>query len=379
MTSRERVWKVLNHEEPDRLPVDLGGNSSGMTDVAYSRLTEYLGIKDYTSTSTEWRTMAYYDERLLRFLDVDIWEIHLESPKGYKPQIRSDGTIENEWSMIRKNVGYYSEIVRSPLEGLTAKDLDNFSWPNPHDPGRVVGLQEKARKLSEETDFAIKLTDPMNLFNEMGCMLRGFEQFMVDLATNPQFVFALVEKELELLIGFYGSALDAVGKYIQIVETSDDYGTQSGPMISLSTYRKYFKKAHRKLNEFIKRKTKAKIFLHSCGSVREFIKDFIEVGVEVLNPIQPGAKNMAPEELKKEFGQDICFHGGIDIQQVLPLGTSSDVEREVKTKIKALATGGGYILAPAHNIQPDTPPENVVHLYKFAHQYGKYPINLNHV
>lgn len=375
MTPRERVWKALNHEEPDRVPVDLGGNSSGMTDVAYKRLVEYLGIKDDTATFTEWRTVAYFDDRVLEFLNIDIREMRLESPQGYKPKIHSDGTIENEWSMIRKNVGYYSEIVRSPLEGVTVKDLDSFSWPNPNDPGRVAGLQEKARKLSEETDCAIKLTDPMNLFNEMSYMLRGFEQFMIDLTTNPKFVFALVEKELELLFGFYGSALEAVGKYIQIVETSDDYGTQSGPMISPSVYRKYFKKAHRKLNEFIKSKTKAKIFLHSCGSVREFIKDFIEVGVEVLNPIQPLAKNMVPEELKKEFGKDICFHGGIDIQQVLPRGTSSDVEQEVKTKIKALAPGGGYILAPAHHIQPDTPPENVVTLYKFAHQYGQYPIN----
>lgn len=376
MTPRERVWKALNHEEPDRIPVDLGGNSSGMTDVAYEHLAEYLGIKDDTATFTEWRTVGYFDERVLAFLNVDIREIHLESPQGHKPKIHSDGTIENEWGMLRKNVGYYSEIVRSPLGGLTVKDLDNFSWPNPNDPERVAGLQKRARKLFKETDCGIKLTDPMNLFNEMSYMLRGFEQFMVDLATNPRFVFALVEKELELLFGFYGSALDAVGQYIQIVETSDDYGTQSGPMISLSTYRKYFKKAHRELNEFIKSKTEAKIFLHSCGSVREFITDFIEVGVEVLNPIQPSARNMAPEGLKKEFGKDICFHGGIDIQQVLPRGTSSDVEQEVKTKIKILAPGGGYMLAPTHHIQPDTPPENVVAMYDSAHQCGQYPINL---
>jgi uroporphyrinogen decarboxylase len=278
--------------------------------------------------------------------------------------------------MLRKDTGYYSEIIRAPLEDLKTKDLENFSWPNPYDPGRIKGLREKAKKLFENTGYAIKLTDPMNLFNEISYMLRGFEKFMMDLVTNEKFVFTLVEKELELLIGFYGVALDAVGQYIQIVETSDDYGTQNGPMISPSMYRKFFKKPHRQLNDFIRSKTKAKILLHSCGSVRAFVPDFIDVGVDVLNPIQPFAKDMNLKEIKKEFGKYLCFHGGIDIQQILPRGRIKDIEEHVKAVIDAMAVGGGYILAPTHNIQPDTPSENVIAMYEYAKEHGQYPINV---
>ncbi|MFA5015243.1 MAG: uroporphyrinogen decarboxylase family protein, partial [Actinomycetota bacterium] len=280
MTSRERVCKTLNHKEPDRIPVDLGGNSSGMTDIAYRKLTHYLGIKNHTAAFSEWRTVENFDEEILELLNIDIREIHMGQPQGYKSfnYSESEDIFENEWGIRRKNTGDYSQIIHNPLSVLTIDDLKNFHWPDPHDPGRVVGLREKAKRLFENTDYAIKLTDPMSLFNEISCMLRGFEQFMVDLITNEKFVFTLVEKELELLMGFYDSALDAVGQYIQIVETSDDYGMQNGPMISPSIYKKFFKKAHKRLNDFIRSKTGAKILLHSCGSVRAFIPDFIDTG-----------------------------------------------------------------------------------------------------
>jgi uroporphyrinogen decarboxylase len=141
-------------------------------------------------------------------------------------------------------------------------------------------------------------------------------------------------------------------------------------------YRKFFKKPHRQLNDFIRSKTKAKILLHSCGSVRAFVPDFIDVGVDVLNPIQPFAKDMNLKEIKKEFGKYLCFHGGIDIQQILPRGRIKDIEEHVKAVIDAMAVGGGYILAPTHNIQPDTPSENVIAMYEYAKEHGQYPINV---
>lgn len=378
MTSRERVWKALNHKEPDRIPVDLGGNSSGMTDIAYKQLTHYLGIKNHDTTFSEWRTVENFDKRVLELLNIDICVVYMGQPQGYKliNYSESDDIFENEWGIRRKNIGDYSQIIHNPLNDLNIDDLKNFNWPDPYDPQRVWGLREKAKKLFENTDYAIKLTDPMSLFNEISCMLRGFEQFMIDLITNEKFVFALVEKELELLMGFYGSALDAVGQYIQIVETSDDYGMQNGPMFSPSIYKKFFKKAHKKLNDFIKSKTKAKILFHSCGSAKAFIPDFIDVGIDILNPIQPSAADMNLKEIKKEFGKYLCFHGGIDIQKALS-GRLNDIEENIKEVIEIMAIGGGYILASTHNIQPDIPPENVVAMYKYVREHGEYPIEMN--
>jgi uroporphyrinogen decarboxylase len=376
MTSRERVWKSLNHKEPDRIPVDLGGNSSGMTDIAYRNLTHYLGIKNHNATFTEWRTIENIDKRILELLNIDICAIHIGQPGVYKPidySESSGGIIENEWGMRRKNIGDYSQIVHNPLSNSTIDDLKNFHWPDPFDPLRVWGLHEKAKKLFVNTDCAIKLADPMGLFNGISCMLRGFEEFMLDLITNEKFVFTLVEKELELLMGFYGSALDAVGQYIQIIETSDDYGTQNGPMFSPSLYKKFFKKAHRKLNDFIKSKTRAKILFHSCGSARVFIPDFIDVGIDILNPIQPSAADMNLKEIKKEFGKYLCFHGGIDVQRVLS-GGLKEIEENIKETIRIMSIGGGYILAPTHNIQPDIPPENIIAMYNYARKHGEYPI-----
>jgi len=379
MTSRERVWKALNHKEPDRIPVDLGGNSSGMTDIAYRNLTHYLGIKNPDTTFSEWRTVENFDKRVLELLNIDICVVHIGRSREHKSinySESSSGIIENEWGISRKNIGDYSQIVHNPLSDSTIDDLKNFHWPDPFDPRRVWGLHEKAKKLFKNTDYAIKLADPMSLFNGISCMLRGFEEFMLDLITNEKFVFALVEKELELLMGFYGTALDAVGQYVQIVETSDDYGMQNGPMFSPSLYKKFFKKAHRKLNDFIKSKTKAKILFHSCGSARAFIPDFIDAGIDILNPIQTSAADMNLKEIKKEFGKYLCFHGGIDVQRVLS-GGLKEIEENIKEIIGIMSIGGGYILAPTHNIQPDIPPGNIVAMYKYVRKYGKYPIETN--
>ncbi len=377
MTSRERVCKTLNHKEPDRIPVDLGGNSSGMTDIAYKQLTHYLSIKNHAATFSEWRTVENFDEAILELLNIDIRAVHMGQPQGYESfNSESEDIFENEWGIRRKNTGDYSQIIHHPLSGLTIGDLKNFNWPDPCNSGRVAGLREEAQKLFENTDYAIKLADPMSLFNGISCMLRGFEQFMVDLVTNEKFVFALVEKELELLMGFYGSVLDAVGRYIQIVETSDDYGMQNGPMFSPSIYKKFFKKAHQRLNDFIRSRTRAKILLHSCGSVKAFIPDFIDTGIDILDPIQPHAADMNLKEIKNEFGKYLCFHGGIDMPQILRGRSVKNIEEDIKEVIGIMAADGGYIFAPTHNIQPDIPPENVIAMYKYAREHGRYPIEV---
>ena len=374
MTKRERVITALNHQEPDRVPKDCSW-CAGMTDDAYKRFIDFLGIKDDRGKFNEWRIVARFDERVLEALGVDIVTVYLRPPRGYKPKANPDGTEVNEWGMVRRNVDLYTEIIGHPLANAKVEDIKRFPWPDPYALGRTDGLREEVERLYNETDYAIKAAVPMNSFLEFSLWMRGFEQFFVDLASNEDFVNALLDKELELQKGFYEVLLDAVGDYIQVIETSDDLGTQRGPQISLEMYRKFIKSRQKEINDFIHDRTDAKVFQHSCGSVYLFIPDLIEIGLDILEPIQPLAKDMEPEKLK-EFGDKLCFWGGIDIQRILPYGTPEEVQEHVRSKIKMLAPGGGYVVSPAHCIQKDTPPENILALYRAVDKFGKYHIHL---
>ncbi|UCG94362.1 MAG: uroporphyrinogen decarboxylase [Candidatus Aerophobus sp.] len=376
MSKRERVVTALNHREPDRVPKDCSG-VAGMTDKTYKRFVDFLGIKDDKSEfNQEWRIVNRFDKRALEALGVDTINVFLREPRGYKPKVNPDGTITNEWGIIKKNVGSYIEIVGHPLSSAEVKDIYRYPWPDPCAPGRTDGLREEVERLYNETDYAIKAAAPMNSFLEFSQWLRGFEQFLVDLILNEDFVNVLLDRELELQKGFYEVLLDAVGDYIQIVETSDDLGAQQGPLISLETYRKFIKPRQKEINDFIHGRTDAKIFQHSDGSVYQLIPDLIETGLDILEPVQPLAKNMEPQRLKKEFGDRLCFWGGIDIQSVLPKASVEEVENHVRSRIRALAPGGGYVVSPAHNIQEDTPCENILALYRAVDRFGQYPIDI---
>jgi len=206
-------------------------------------------------------------------------------------------------------------------------------------------------------------------------MLTGYEKWFIDMKLNPEFYFALSDKLLEIGFGMIDNFIATVGDCLDIVVTYDDMGTQEGLFCSHKDYVKFIKPYEKRMIERIKKYTNAKILRHSCGSIYEVIPDYIEIGVDILNPVQPLAKNMEPWRLKKEFGKYLTFCGGIDIQRLLPYGTVEEVKQGVKEVIKAYAPGGGYILAPSHNIEPDTPPENIVAMYEAAKEYGKYPIS----
>jgi uroporphyrinogen decarboxylase len=177
-------------------------------------------------------------------------------------------------------------------------------------------------------------------------------------------------------VEFFRHYLDAVGEYIDVIVVSDDLGCENGPLISPELYREIIKPAERKLWQFIKNNTKAYLFLHSCGSISKFIPDLIEIGVDILNPIQVSAKDMDTKRLKEEFGDRMTFWGGVDTQSVLPFGSSEEVEREVKRRISDAAPGGGYVLTAVHNIQAGVPPENICMMYDAARKYGRYPIDI---
>ncbi len=212
---------------------------------------------------------------------------------------------------------------------------------------------------------------------ESAWMRRGFNKLIEDMYMRPNLAEAVLDKVTEQLIEFYGMIMDEVGDYATMVGTGDDLGAQTTALIKPEVYRKFIKPRHKKLFDFIHKKTKAKQYYHSCGRIDVLIPDLIEVGVEVLNPVQPECEGMDLATLKDKYGDKLTFCGGIGSQSILPRGNVEDVENEVKRAIKAGASDGGYIVAPGHMIQPDVPPWNIEALYSSVIKYGAYPINLD--
>ena len=249
-------------------------------------------------------------------------------------------------------------------------------WPDPYDPGRTQGLRDEAKKLFETTDFAL-VADIMCLGPfEGACFLRGYDKFAMDLASDPKLAQAMLDKITDLAIQLWDVFLTAVGDYVQVVAQGDDLGTQRGLFASPAMYRRLVKSCHKRLYDFIHSKTRAKVFMHSCGSIFDLIPDLIECGVEILNPVQRSAAKMDIVQLKKNWGKDLTFWGGgIDVQQVLPFASLDQIQAEVKYTLDIMAPGGGYVFVPAHNIQADVTPDRIHTLYETVLKYRNYPIN----
>jgi uroporphyrinogen decarboxylase len=231
----------------------------------------------------------------------------------------------------------------------------------------------RSKDLYDNTDFALVGPGYDGGFFEDAWMMRGFEQFLMDLLVNPEFAYALMRKILDIRKRQTGKYLELVGEYLDVVYVADDLAIQTGSLLSLETYRSLVKPLQREYYSFIKDRTKAKLFYHCCGDISPLIEDFIEIGVDIINPVQVSIDGMDILHLKETFGDRISFWGGIDTQHVLPHGNMEDVKREVRQRIRELASGGGFVLAPVHNIQPDVPPENIQAMYQEAKNMGGYP------
>ncbi|WP_434509725.1 uroporphyrinogen decarboxylase family protein [Desulfitobacterium sp. AusDCA] len=373
MNHRERVLAVLNKKIPDRVPLDLCNSSNFINDPAYFALKKYLNIKEDAIQFRKNFTANYYDENLLKALDIDFRHVWLNPPKGYQNKTYPDGTFSDEWGVVYKLLGNERAIVKYPLKDASESDLDKYPWPDPKAPGRTEGLAERARSLYENTDCAIAAHAAHTYgFFDTAWIMRGFNDFLIDLMINKSFAHKLLGKILDIFLGLYDVYLDAVGPYIHTVTHCEDYGMQTAPFISPALYKEMIQPYHKELFAFIKKKApQVKIIFHSCGAVYPLIPYLIEAGIDVLNPIQHLAQGMDPVKIKKEFGSQIVFHGAIDIQQALA-GSVQDVEKEVKQMIDELGQNGGYIVAPANVVQGETPPENVVCLYRTAAEYGRY-------
>jgi len=376
LSSRERITKALKHKEPDMVPIDFGGVHTSLHKIAHKDLAKLLNLDSPDEEIQEiTQQIVYPDERIIELFQSDVVGIYPNPPDGWKLKIdeEKDEWID-EWGnlWVRPKNGFFYDIKKSVMENFTIKDLKNYTFPNPLDKGRIRGLRKKAMEIYENTDKAIIIFNSTVGIWESLWFFRGFEQAYVDLVTNIKFVELLFEKLLWWSKLFWANILSEVGDLVQLVQIGDDLGTMNGPMFNPKLYRSLLKPLHKELTGFIKSKTKAKVYFHSCGSVHWAIKDFIECGIDVLNPVQVSAKDMDSDILNKEFGDEIVFWGGGCDPRILLSGSEEDVKEEVKKNIHDFAPGGGFVFASIHNIQANTPPENILAMYRTAIENRNY-------
>lgn len=381
MTHRERVLTALNHEEPDRLPIDLGGSS--VTSIAastYEQLRRSLKLPTKQVTILEIvQQIASVDADVREILGVDVIPVWSNPGSRYKLAMTDEGggvtSFKDEFgATLRKpKDSYYYDWTEFPLTEPSIEAMDKMPWPDTEDPARYSGLRERVAKLRAETDYALFGLAPCghDLFNRL-FRVRGMIDAMTDLLLNVDFVEAFLERLTRTIIRNQELFLNEVGDLIDIHFAGDDLSGQYGPLISPDLYRKLIKPRQAQILSFIKSKTKAKVFYHTCGAVDEFIPDLIEMGVDILNPVQVASPGMDSATLKRKYGDKLSFWGGgCDTQRVLPFGTPAEVREEVRRRIRDFAPGGGFVFNPVHNIQPGVPVENVVAMFDAAREFGR--------
>ena len=376
MTPRQRVLTALDHREPDLVPIDLG--SCGPTGIhvwAYERLLQVLGLAEDIQIWDVVGQLARPSETVLELVGADVRGVRVGGG-SYTPELLSATELVDQWGTTwrRPQGGTSFHIAAYPLRHATRRDLSGYPWPDGASPNLVTGLAERAKYLHEQTPYAVLGEISGHIF-ERAQMVRGFDTFLLDMAADREFAETLLDHILAVEIDIAATFLDAVGPYLDIVAFKDDIGMQSGPIISPAMFREMIKPRMKKLIEVIRSKTGARLWFHSCGSIYYALPDLIELGVEILNPVQVQAAGMDTARLKREFGDRLAFWGGIDTQQVLPFGTPEAVAAEVRQRLADLAPGGGYVLASVHNLEADVPGENIWAMYQTAHQYGRYPLN----
>lgn len=382
MKSRERVRLALNHQEPDRVPIDLGATIvTSIAKKAYLELKQHLGIPVEEVKLLDYiQQLPYVDEALMQRFEVDFRMVQLPAATAADVSIYEEGdyyAFIDRWGAklyMPKKGGWYFDWVDFPIKEPTMAALDSYAWPRPDPPEVHAQLGEQAKYLYENTDYALVGNAIIGggIF-EQPARVMGLQNFLMALLSEPAFADRLMETITDIYIESCNSYLDYVGPYIQVFTCWDDLAGQNGWLINPDLYRKMIKPKQKRLVEAIKKKTNAKLFYHSCGATRGLIPDLIDIGFDILNPVQVSAKGMDTKELKAEFGRDIVFWGGgVDTQRVLPFGSPQEVVEEVKRRIDDLAPGGGFVFATVHNIQALVPPENIVAAFDTAREYGQY-------
>ncbi|MCL5071807.1 MAG: methyltransferase [Actinobacteria bacterium] len=414
MKSRERIRRVLNHEVPDRVPIDFGSmRSSGISTIAYNKLKQILNITEDPAKMYDFiQQLAYPEKEILEIFKVDVidaGQAFLKNRDEWTEWVLDNGSkclipkflnieIDNKKTVFLKDKNnlilgkkpttslyvdqcfwVYKNLDLIP-EDLRTNDLSKFIWAIPSPPWHLDIFNDKEFELFksviknfyETTDYSIVLSVGCNLF-ETGTFLRGMENFLIDIYVDKKGVSRLLDKLVEENIKKLSRIIEGVGDYVDLLQFGDDLGSQDSPFMSPQIYRDLFKSRHKTMWDYVHNNSKCKVFLHSCGSIYELLPDLIDAGLDVINPVQTNCRNMGPEKLKKEFGKNLIFWGGCcNTRDVLSNKTPKEVELDVRKRMEILGKNGGLVFNQIHNILSNIPPENVVMMFKAALKYGQY-------
>lgn len=384
MNSRQRLLTALNHEEPDRVPYDFGAAStSGIKLDAYKNLLSFLNRREEGKTDLidrKYQTVLI-DYEMAKRAGSDAIGLYPDYSANWQISFEhrnEDVFLTDEWGIRYKQMDDGTYInVEGPLQTeWPTEKLDTIDWPQPKDERRLKRVKSSLRELSDENG---KLLRFMNFFTqglfELSTWLVGYEEFLTSLVRNPKKACGLLDKILELKKSFWSWAFEEINGSIDVVKQNDDLGEKQKPIISPDLYRKYLKPRHKELHSYIKSQSSRDVFIlfHSDGAILGLIEDFIEAGVDILNPVQLSARGMEPQKLKDRFGDSIVFWGGgIDVTNELPRLSPQEVEAIIKKRIEIFAPSGGFVFAPTQSIQSDVPPENILAMWKAVKEYGLY-------
>lgn len=356
MNSRERFLKTINKKTPDRPPV-----FATFTPQVAQKMSKYLNIPFEEPLDSMLSTRASHMD-LLAKLGNDAVGIATCAPYNFPTLTLENGLIENEWGMIFKPLGLYNEFHIYPLaHAETAEDIANYNFPDPFAKGRWDEAEKTIAKYGKTHGI---IADLETTLFETAWYLVGLEKFLMDLMMEAEYINPLLDKIQEIHT-FYGKKMIELGA--DVLWCGDDFGTQQSQIMDMETFRKYFKPRFKQMFvEYKKVNPNIKLAWHSCGAFGPFIPEFIEIGLDILNPLQPLATGMEPELLTKKFGNDLVFFGGVCVQDLLPNRSPEKIINEIQRRKKIFGENGGYIVAPAHNIQDDTSVENILAFFEAA-------------
>ncbi len=384
MTPRQRVLAALHHEEPDRVPLIIGVDlTTGIMMRAYKRLKDVLGFQAPDRYLYDWPELgaALPDEAVLLRLRSDARGVQDRFPSQTYARNRSrppHTPYVDDWGVGQEELapGEYTPSLHPLREAETLQALDDYPhWPDMDDPTRYAHVAEQAAALADENQFAIFASPWLLSPLERACQLQGMDTFLLNLAARPDFARALLEKVAALCKRHMSHFLPALGENVDVVVVADDLGTQDSLLLSPKMYRSIVKPIHADWFAFIKSHTRAALFFHSDGDIFPLIDDLVEIGVDILNPIQTSAGRMSDlATLKRRYGRSLAFCGAIDTQRLLPYGTPAEVRAEVRRVIGLLGPGGGYMVASVHSIMNDVPPENILAMCDAVEEFGRYPL-----